>query len=335
MARPATPRSDLPRAARDILAATRAAKRVLISSSGNLDADGLGSELALAAICDFLKIQSVVVNDGDIPPSLRFLPGLERAKTFPDGVQTECDLLLTVDCGSRELLGAVGEHLPAELRIGNIDHHAGNTQYGAWNWVDESAGAAGQLVYELAALAGMPITQPMATCLYAAITTDTGGFAYSNTSARSHSIASHLLVAGADPSAITRALHRSRSGEFLKLMGRVLDGLHLHAGGRIAVAHVTHAMCEATGGDPDEGPGLMELVKSVGTAEVAMLLKEKPDGIVKVSVRSEGGVDVNQVAQRFGGGGHARASGCRLKAPIAEVEAQLVAAVEPLLPSPA
>lgn len=332
MPRPPVPRSDLPRAARDILAAMRAAKRVLISSSANLDADGLGSELALAAICDFLKIPCVVVNDGPVPASLQFLPGLERAKAFPDGAQAECELLLTVDCGSRAMLGRVGEHLPPDLRIGNIDHHVGNTLFGTWNWVDHDAGAAGQLVYELAALAGMPITQPMATCLYAAITTDTGGFAYSNTSARSHSIASHLIVAGADPSAISRALHRSRSGGFLKLMGRVLESLHLCGDGRIAVAHVTRAMCEATGGDPDEGPGLMELVKSVGTAEVAMLLKEKADGIVKVSLRSEGGVDVNTVAQQFGGGGHARASGCRIQAPIADVEARLVAAVEPLLP---
>lgn len=326
--RPAVPRDDLPEVATEIAKAILAAGQILISSSARLDGDGLGSELALLAICRHLGKNAVVVNDGPIPANLKFLPGIEHAYDYPKAMDAQFDLLVTVDCGSKKMLERVGEGLPERCKIANIDHHAGSTQFGDWNWIDFGASSAGQLVYELAGLLKVPVSRGMATCLYTALTTDTGGFSYSNTSARTMAVASHLLETGMDPSEVSRAVYRSRTPAFLALMGKVLGSFSYHAAERIVVARITQAMRAETGGDPKESLGLMELVTSVASGEVSLLLKETDDGHVKCSLRSEGLVDVNAIANKFGGGGHVRASGAKLKGTLDEVAAILVAEAE-------
>ncbi|MHC5019673.1 MAG: DHH family phosphoesterase [Planctomycetota bacterium] len=323
--RPAVPRPDLPEVATEIAKAILAAGQILISSSARLDGDGIGSELAMLSICRHLGKNAVVVNDGPLPANLKFLPGVQQAYDYPKAMDAQFDLLVTVDCGSKKMLERVGEGLPEKCKIANIDHHAGSTQFGDWNWIDFEASSAGQLVYELAGLLKVPITKEMATCLYTAITTDTGGFSYNNTSARTMAVASHLLETGMDPSEVSRAVYRSRTPQFLALMGKVLGTFNYHADNRIVVARITQAARKQTGGDPKESLGLMELVTSVGSGEVSFLLKETEDGHVKCSLRSEGLVDVNAIANKFGGGGHLRASGCKIAGTLDEAEAKLVA----------
>lgn len=324
-------RTDLPAAAHDILAALRRARAVLISSSGRLDGDGLGSELGVLYLCDALGVPARVVNDGAIPRSLRFLPGIDRARVYPDGRDGPVDLLVTVDCGSRALLGGVDGCAPRGVPVGNIDHHAGSTMFGTWNWVDRAASATGEMVYELARLADIPLTPALAVNLYTAIVTDTGGFAYSNTSPRTHAVAAHLLACGAEPAEVTRQVHRTKRPADLALVARVIGSLRVHAAGRCAIAHLTHAMLRETGADPADAQDLVNIPKSVDGTEVAILLREIDGRQTKVSLRSEGGVDVNVLAGRHGGGGHARAAGCHLPQPLAEAEKTLVAEVEALL----
>ena len=330
---PAAPpaRADLPREAHEILAALRRARHVLISSSGRLDGDGLGSELGLLYVCDALAVPARVVNDGAIPRSLRFLPGIDRARAYPDGRDDPVDLLVTVDCGSRALLGGVDRCAPPGVPVANIDHHAGSTLFGTWNWVDRGASATGEMVYELARLADVPITPGLAVNLYTAIVTDTGGFAYSNTAPRTHAVAAHLLACGAEPAEVTRQVHRTKRPADLALVARVIGSLRLHAGGRCAVAHLTHAMLRETGADPADAQDLVNIPKSLEGTEVAILLREIDGRQTKGSLRSEGGVDVNVLAGRHGGGGHARAAGCHLLLPLPEAEAALAAEVEALL----
>ncbi len=277
-----------------------------------------------------LGVRARVVNDGPVPSSLRFLPGIERAATFPDGLAEPADLLVTVDCGARELLFGVAEKL-RDVPIANVDHHVGNAGYGRWNWIEPRAAAVGEMIYDLVEACGVVPDAAMATNIYVSLVTDTGRFSFSNTTPRTHEIAARLLRAGVKPDLVSREVYRSRTPGQLALLARTIASLSVHAGGRVATARLTQAMCRECGAAPWDTQEFVDVPKSVRGAEVGLLLRELGDGSIKVSLRSEGGVDVDALARRFGGGGHVRASGCTLPPPLSEAERRVLAAAEQAL----
>jgi phosphoesterase RecJ-like protein len=222
------------------------------------------------------------------------------------------------------MLGARG---PAS-RVLNIDHHPDNRRYGTLNWIDPSAAAVGEMIYDLLTALGWPIGRDVALGLYTAIHTDTGSFRYSNTTPRTFRIAAALTAEGAEPALVTDRLYQRRPKDALLTLGGLLSRVEVSEDGRIAVLTVPEgAASEAFMAAED----LVTYPRSIAGVKVAVLLRAEADGRVKASLRGKGDVPVNRIAHQFGGGGHENAAGCTLPGPLAAAKATLLAAVKQAL----
>jgi phosphoesterase RecJ-like protein len=236
-------------------------------------------------------------------------------------VDEPADAVIVMECGDLSRTGLQGLE---KYFIINIDHHPGNSLYGAINWFDENACACGQMVFEVIEALNVPLTAEIATHVYSAILTDTGGFHFGNITPRTFEICSRCAAAGATPAAIARAIYDNSSLGRLRLMGGVLHNLELEAGRRLALAHVSLQLLKETGSTHEDSDGLINLPLTVKEIEVVGFLKEIEPAFYRISLRSKGDVDVNLVAKKFGGGGHKNAAGCSLNGAYPEVRAKLV-----------
>jgi phosphoesterase RecJ-like protein len=296
--------------------------RFLITSHARPDGDSLGSQLALAEALTQLGKRVRLVNSDPPPGRYAFLPGapaIEVAET----VEVGADTVVVLECGTlgrTEVSGLEGRF------IVNIDHHTGNTGYGAVNWLDESACACGELVFELIEALGARLTPSIATNLYVAILTDTGSFRHANITARTFEICRRIAGAGVDAAAVAARVFNNGSLGRLRLTGRVLDRMQLEDDGRVAVLAVDEAMLRETGCDADDLEGVVNLPLAAGDVRAVILLKQAGTGL-RVSLRSKDAIDVRRVAVSFGGGGHRNAAGLTIEAPSPDVRARLVAQV--------
>jgi phosphoesterase RecJ-like protein len=261
---------------------------------------------------------------------------MERFVTDPDEA-ADYDLLVVCDCGSLDRLGGVLQRHPAlfeRLPRVLVDHHASNTDGGPRDWVDPEAAATCELVVLLAAKLGVPLGAghgAMAAALMAGIVMDTSTFAHPNATPRTLAVSAALVGAGAPLSDISRRLYRSKPDAQLRLFGRVLDRLEVTDGGRVIHSCLTDDDLSATGTDSAHSEGLIDLLAQSETAEVAILFKEAGPDATRVSVRTKpGGVDATVLTGAFGGGGHARAAGATIQAPLAEARARFLAEAERL-----
>jgi phosphoesterase RecJ-like protein len=263
---------------------------------------------------------------------LDFLPGAPRWQVWKTAPQ-RFDTIVMTDCpndGRTEGL-LEGVRGPAS-QVLNIDHHPDNRRYGTVNWIDPSAAATGEMIFDLLTALGWPVGAETALNLYTAVHTDTGSFRYSNTTPRTFRIAADLTAAGAQPALVTDRLYQRRPKDALLTLGRVLRHVEVSADGRIATLAVPEG--EAS----EEFMAAEDLVtypRSIAGVKVAVLLRAEPGGLVKASLRGKGDVPVNRIAHRFGGGGHENAAGCTLPGPLAAAKATLLAAVQQALDGPA
>jgi phosphoesterase RecJ-like protein len=256
-----------------------------------------------------------------VPELYRFLPGMERFRTDPEP-GLDYDLLVLSDCASLDRIGPLLERERArieELPRLVLDHHLSNEAAGPADWVDPTAAATCELVALLAARLGVPFDLDdgaLASILLAGIVMDTATFAHPNATPRTLAVAAALLAAGAPLSEISRRLYRTKPDSQLRLFGRVLDRLETTAGGRVIHSTLYAADLAATGANPAHSEGLVDLLSQSASAEVAILFKEQGDR-TRISVRTKpGGVDATVLTGRFGGGGHARAAGATIEAPV-------------------
>jgi phosphoesterase RecJ-like protein len=192
------------------------------------------------------------------------------------------------------------------------------------------------MVFDIITELGVPITVDMATQLFVAIVTDTGSFRYAGVSARTFSISARLLEAGANPVAVARTLFDGNTIGRLRLQGAVLGTMALVESGRVATLHLDLDTLAATGADPDETDGLINMPLSVKAIQSVVFFKQADHGQYRVSLRSKGDVDVGHVARSFGGGGHKNAAGCTLTGALSDVHAQVFERLRPKLdPGPA
>ena len=312
------------------------ARRALVATHENPDADTLGAALGIATIVEHHGGRATLVSTDPVPPLYGFLRGMDRfvQDPPPDG---EYDLLVVCDCGSLDRLGEVRdrhrslfERLPRVL----VDHHASNTDGGASDWVDPGAAATCELVALLAARLEVPMDAgdgAMAAALMAGIVMDTSTFAHPNATPRTLAVSAALVAAGAPLSDISRRLYRSKPDGQLRLFGRVLDRLEVAGGGSIVHSSLEASDHEATGTLSTHSEGLVELLAQSETAEVAILFKEAGPASTRISVRTKpGGVDATELTGAFGGGGHARAAGATVAAPLAEARRLVLAEAERL-----
>lgn len=278
----------------------------LVAAHVSPDGDTLGSALALARALARLGKRAQAVCEDAVPHIYEFLPG--AADMLRPENARPARVAVAVDCADAQRLGSALPLFRAAEKTINIDHHETNNAYADYNFV-EKAGATGEHVLRLINLLGPEPDADMATCLYAAIMSDTGSFAYSSTTPDSLRAAAMLVERGADPARINRRIYRTIPFGKQKLLGATLTGLALHENGRIGLACLSAAGIASCGALEEDTEGIIDHIRDVEGVEVAILIRESAPGVFKVSLRSKHFADVGGIAASMGGGGHKRAAG--------------------------
>ena len=326
------PEENLPRATE----ALRGAGRILLTMHRGPDGDALASALGLACALRELGREVIVYNPDELPYNFRFLRGAnEVVRSLP--AEAIFDVTVATDSGSIERLGP---GLPPRERRGvfiNLDHHITTEPFGDVNYVDPQAAAVGVLVFKIIKGLGHPLSRDAAECIYASILADTGCFRYASTDPEALRIAAELLEAGVDPWEMTVRVYEQQPLARMKLLADVLATLQLAPDGKLATILITNAMLAKTGTHLDLTDGFINYARAIDGVEVAAALRE-PDRLRaddstlqprwRVSFRSRGTVDVAEIAQRFGGGGHRNAAGCVIEGGEAQVRMLIAAEVE-------
>lgn len=285
-------------------------ERFVLTSHARPDGDAVSSTLACGEILRQMgKKTNIVLHDG-VPRVYQHLPFVDTV-TKSDRIENHYDAAILLECDSIQRTRVEG--LENQYLI-NIDHHKSGHDFAHVNWVDPTAVATGELVYKLARAAGVKITPEIATCIYTAVITDTGLFVFEGTNAHTFELARELVLAGAEPALCARPIYFGHSTAKLRLIGAALSALQRE--GPLVWIWVTQEQMERTGAIEEDCEGIVNYALSIGDAEVAVFFRELPDGRFRVSLRSKGGMDVSAVAEEFGGGGHACASGLSVEGPL-------------------
>jgi phosphoesterase RecJ-like protein len=328
---PAQRRADIER----FVSGLARGQTIALSTHINSDGDGCGSEAALARLLAQMGMVVHIVNPTPWPEMFTSLLGTDVSDRSADGAAAleHIDHLIVLDISDIKRLGALAPAVRA-LKVPPmvIDHHLpGEEPPGPIRVTDVAACATGELVYDFAATLGLEITPAIATALYTAILTDTGGFRFSNTSPRCHAIAARLLAAGVDPEEMYRRIYASVPRGRLTLLRDALDTLETDDAKGIAWVTIAAGALEKYDVSAEDLDGIAEYPRSVKGMRLAILFRDLGHGRVKISFRSVRGVDVNALAKQFGGGGHARASGALVSGTLDEVREKVLLAARAML----
>ena len=297
--------------------AIRARRRFVLSSHVRPDGDAIGSQVAMALALRAMGKEARMVDRDAAPSPLQVFPAVTDIEVA-DRIDDPGDAVIVMECGDLGRTGVAGFERGFVI---NIDHHIGNTNYGALNWFDGSAAACGEMVFDLIVNElRVPLSVDIATHIYVAILTDTGSFHYSSISPRTFDICRQCMEAGIDPPAIARAVFDSNNLGRLKLFGAVLSKMQLDPSGRVATICVDRKLAADCGGSYEDTEGIVNLPLTVKEIEATVFFKEADDNDWRISMRSKGEVDVNAIAQQYGGGGHKNASGCSATGTFAELK---------------
>lgn len=295
------------------------------------DADGLGSQLALAAGMRSLGKQVRVVIASPLPDRYKFLdPDGTAIEQFrlPGDEFRDVDCVIVMDTGTWNQLGDFGPFLQTlTCAKAVVDHHRTQDDLGGERYVDIGAEATGRLSWEILKALDAPIAPSTANHLFMALALDTGWFRHPNTTANSYALAAELVTLGAEPPPLYEQLFEAAPIGRLKLSGRALERLTVHPGGKIASTEIKltdYADCGAVPGDTEE---LINYPRAIEGVEVALVFIEQPDGGTKISFRARSKVDVSKIAESFGGGGHKLASGARTTTDLMTTKTAVLAAV--------
>jgi phosphoesterase RecJ-like protein len=296
------------------------------------DGDAVGSQLALLLVLEGLGKTVEAWNEDAVPAKFRFLPASDRI-TRPPGEPKDFDVVVAIDTSTWQRVGAAAQRIGHRKHFINIDHHVSNEKFAELNWVLPEAPASGEIVFDLIKRGGFPLTPDIATCLFAAISTDTGSFRYGSTTAASLRAAAELVDTGINVGEICRQVYESYPYARLMLLQKALAQLQLADQKRIAYTWVTIEMFEESGAKREDTEGLIDYARAIEGVVVAILFEELPEpGRFRASLRSKHPkVDVDSIARRFGGGGHREAAGVRFSGESHEIERQLLAAVSEAL----
>ncbi len=286
--------------------AIRRRQRFVIASHVRPDGDAVGSQMAMAYALKHLGKEVRVVSRDAAPPPLLVFPGVSEIEIV-DRVDDPGDAVIVMESGDLLRTGVSG--LERGFVI-NIDHHVGNSMFGAINWFDVSAAACGEMVFDLVRELGVPLSHDIAVHLYVAILTDTGSFRHSNITPRTFEICRQCVEAGVNPSAVARSVFDSNNLGRLKLMGAILSRMHIDSSGRLATVSVDEELVTSCNGTYEDTEGLINLPLTVREIQAVVFFKQVGPNDWRVSMRSKGDVNINAVAKEFGGGGHKNASGC-------------------------
>ena len=307
-------------------------KKFLVVSHVSPEGDAVGSLLGLALALRNAGKEAVAYLEDPVPELFLFLPGADTVVHNLDSAGS-FDATFAVDCGQKERLGKGFNSLKNPGTIINVDHHATNDSFGNINVIEPGASAAGEMVYDLCKATGLPITPEVAVNLYVAIHTDTGSFHYSSATPESFIKAGELVKLGAVPWEVSKRIYENHPARKYKLLGMVLSTLEivdLDGSGRAKVATlvVTREMFRKAQAEKDLADGFVNYARGIEGVEVGVLFREAGELEYKVSLRSKGDVDVAEVAQSFGGGGHRNAAGFMQKGSLEEIRKTVTEALK-------
>lgn len=287
------------------------------------DGDGVGSSLGLCWLLRSLGKNAEVIVHGDVPQAYQSLPGAGEIRDIKV-IDGDYDAVFIIECSDIDRPGIAG--LENEFTV-NIDHHATSGHFGSINWIDSTASAVGEMIYNLCKAIGGRITKEIAECVYMALVTDTGSFHFPNTSDRTLKVASELIKAGAKPAEIGEAVYYNYPWSRIELMRQVLETVKRDETGRIASIRQTLAMHESSGAVDGDNNGFVNIPLAAKEVVAVVYMREVGHNQYKASLRSKGDINVAKVAEKFGGGGHKNASGLSINGDWDEKESEIVAAL--------
>jgi phosphoesterase RecJ-like protein len=314
-----------------IIQTIKAAGRILVASHKDPDGDAVGSLLAMGLACIRLGKQTTLYNESPIPAVYQFLPRVELIQHHLESPEAY-DAAILLDCGD---LSRLGERWPTVNQIPviiNIDHHSSNTGFGQLQLIDRQACATAEIVVRLIQSLGVPLDREIATCIYTGILTDTGSFRFSNTNAAAFAISREMTELGVDPYGVAQQVFGSYSLGRIKLLNLALNSIEISRNGRLSLMTVTRRMLEETHTQQEDVDGLINYARRIQDVRVAALIQEQtngcplPDGRTRyhVSLRSDGTVDVAELAGAFGGGGHHSAAGFQIESTLPDIKSSLL-----------
>ena len=300
---------------------------IVLGGHTNPDGDAIGANLALAASLRKMGKNVQVLLE----------PFSKKYAVIPNGdLITEkenvskAELFIALDCGDMGRLQGAAEVFQRANSTINIDHHASNSFFGQYNYVEENASSTCEIVYQL--IKGhFPIDGDIASALYAGIIYDTGGFRHSSTTPTTMEAVGQLMAYHIPFTKIYNALFDSRNFSEMKIMGRAFDKAEIHFDGKLICSSITMQDIGECNGTNKELDAIINYLKGVNDTKIACFFYEKNEMDVKASFRGNDGYDVCALAQKFGGGGHIKAAGCTIVAPIATAKEMVFAEIEKML----
>lgn len=313
----------------------RAHENFILTSHIRPDCDALGSELGMAGILQQLGKKVRIVNGHPTPPNLAFLDPAQTIEVLGEHVspsEVTGDCLIILDTSAWAQLGPMADVVRrfTGTKI-VIDHHVGEDELGAEFFKDTGAEATGHLVTKFAASLGVKITKPMATALFAAIATDTGWFRFASTTSETYRVAAQLLDAGAVPADIYGDLYERDTLGRVRLRGRILSRVQSEHQLQLVHTYVLKEDFDQTGALPSDTEDAINLTLAIASTKLAFIMIEQLKGGFKISFRSRCGVDCNQLARQFGGGGHKAAAGAFVEGELDEVKQRVLSAASDAL----
>ena len=299
-----------------ILKTINEGERFLVASHASPDGDALASTLALTLALRELGKEVVAYNRDGVPAAFDFLPGAATVTDrIAEGARFDAGFIL--DAG--ELRRAGSELRDHCALLANIDHHPYSEQFGPIHFVDTEACATGAMIYRILVAGGWPISRDVASCIYAAIISDTGSFRYSNSNPEAFRIAGEMIALGVSPWDIATGLYENQDARRLQLLALALSTLTLSGCGRFAAISVTSDMYAATGSNAEHTDGFVNYPRSIRNVEVAIFFRQVSPAAFKVGFRSKGRVDVGALSRELGGGGHHNAAGAEVPGTLEQV----------------
>ncbi|OQB25313.1 MAG: Bifunctional oligoribonuclease and PAP phosphatase NrnA [Firmicutes bacterium ADurb.Bin182] len=286
------------------------------------DGDTLGSSAALFGLLRQAGKTAQIVCEREIPLIYSFLPFIDSLKDFKDA--PVFPYAIAVDCADKSRLGGCVDLFDAAEFTVNLDHHKTNSFFADLNHVDPVVAASGEIILKLSKELSLEIDKDISTCLYTAVMTDTGNFAYCNTKPETFFSAAELLSSGIDIFTINQKVYRQIPFAKAKLLGFTLSKMELLHSGVIGISNITLEDMDESGANESDIEGIIDYIRDVIPVEVAVLIRETEKNVCKVSLRSKTDVDVSVIAAKYNGGGHFGASGYTVNKPLMQAQKEIV-----------
>lgn len=302
------------------------ADKFVITTHINPDGDAITSVLLFAVILNHLQKEYRIVLEDTVPDKFDFLCGVDNIEHFDSTSLTGYEYLAILDASDLGRIGKLNEQISDTTKVINIDHHTSNVFFGDMNLIESDKSSTVEIVYRIFSSFNIELTKDIATLIYTGIMCDTGRFLFPNTNSNSFKVAARMITAGAEPHEIGKNVYYRVSPDSMHLLSKALSTLDFHFNNRVSSIYLTQDTSKNNGKIDTEG--FVDYLMTIDRTEVQLFFREVKKNVFKLSLRSRSYVDVNEIAKHFDGGGHLRASGCRIQGEIEEVKSRVLEVIK-------